>query len=259
MLWDIDGTLLNTGGAGAVAWQRAFQELYGVEANIDEHTRAGMTDPEITEIVFHDVVGRDGSQRSGPRSIAKYLAYIPRTRSPNRAGYGVKPGIEETLPRLAEAGGVAGDRQRQHRAGGADQARARRPRQVPHLRRLRLRRPRPHRGHRKGPRARRRGRRRTPSTRTPRSPSATPPATSTPATAPASASSASPPATTASTSSARPAPTGRSPTSPRASRSDEPGSCPSQCGHNSVIDRVKEQAPSPVPGHAAYGRVQRAW
>ena len=52
VLFDIDGTLLVTGGAGAVAWQRAFEELHGVEANIEEHTRAGMTDPEIVEIIF---------------------------------------------------------------------------------------------------------------------------------------------------------------------------------------------------------------
>ena len=40
-LFDIDGTLLVTGGAGAVAWQRAFRELYGVEADIEEHTTPG--------------------------------------------------------------------------------------------------------------------------------------------------------------------------------------------------------------------------
>ena len=45
VLFDIDGTLLVTGGAGGVAWQRAFEELHGVEADIAEHTDAGMTDP----------------------------------------------------------------------------------------------------------------------------------------------------------------------------------------------------------------------
>ena len=58
ILFDIDGTLLHTGGAGAEAWQRAFRELYEVEANIEEHTHAGMTDPEIAEIVFREVIGR---------------------------------------------------------------------------------------------------------------------------------------------------------------------------------------------------------
>jgi phosphoglycolate phosphatase-like HAD superfamily hydrolase len=103
VLWDIDGTLISTGGAGAVAWQRAFQELYGVEANIDEHTRAGMTDPEITEIIFHEVVGREGTPEEHAQVVAKYLGYMPEAVAESK-GYEVKPGIAEILPRLAEAG-----------------------------------------------------------------------------------------------------------------------------------------------------------
>jgi phosphoglycolate phosphatase len=107
VLWDIDGTLLTTGGAGAVAWQRAFQELYGVEANIDEHTRAGMTDPEITEIIFNEVVGHKGSPDEHAEVVAKYLAYMPDAVAES-SGYRVMPGIAEILPRLAEAGIVQG-------------------------------------------------------------------------------------------------------------------------------------------------------
>jgi phosphoglycolate phosphatase len=107
VLWDIDGTLLYTGGAGAVAWQRAFQELYGVEANIDEHTRAGMTDPEITEIVFREVVGRDGTEEERQKAIAKYLSYLEDAVAES-AGYEVKPGIGELLPRLQSEGALQG-------------------------------------------------------------------------------------------------------------------------------------------------------
>jgi phosphoglycolate phosphatase len=107
VLWDIDGTLLSTGGAGAVAWQRAFQELFGVEANIDEHTRAGMTDPEITEIIFAEVVGRPGSAEEHAAVIAKYLDFMPEAVAES-SGYEVKPGIAAILPRLAEAGIVQG-------------------------------------------------------------------------------------------------------------------------------------------------------
>jgi len=107
VLWDIDGTLLYTGGAGAVAWQRAFEELYGVEANIEEHTRSGMTDPEITEIVFEEVVGRKGSEEERAAVVAKYLEYMPEAVAESK-GYEVKPGIAEILPRLAEAGVVQG-------------------------------------------------------------------------------------------------------------------------------------------------------
>jgi phosphoglycolate phosphatase-like HAD superfamily hydrolase len=107
VLWDIDGTLLYTGGAGAVAWQRAFEELYGVEANIEEHTRSGMTDPEITEIVFEEVIGRKGSEEEHAAVVAKYLEYMPDAVAESE-GYEVKPGIAEILPRLADEGIVQG-------------------------------------------------------------------------------------------------------------------------------------------------------
>jgi phosphoglycolate phosphatase len=107
VLWDIDQTLLSTGGAGAVAWQRAFQELYGAEANIEEHTRSGMTDPEITEIIFEEVIGRKGTDEEHAAVVAKYLEYMPEAVGESE-GYEVKPGIAEILPRLAEAGVVQG-------------------------------------------------------------------------------------------------------------------------------------------------------
>ena len=107
ILFDIDGTLLVTGGAGAVAWQRAFLELHGVEANIEEHTHAGMTDPEIAEIVFREVIGRDGSAEERAEAIAGYLSHL-QAAVDESPGYRVMPGIEELLPRLAEEGILLG-------------------------------------------------------------------------------------------------------------------------------------------------------
>jgi hypothetical protein len=36
LLFDVDGTLVSTGGAGAAAWKRAFEELHGIPADIGE-------------------------------------------------------------------------------------------------------------------------------------------------------------------------------------------------------------------------------
>jgi phosphoglycolate phosphatase-like HAD superfamily hydrolase len=107
VLFDIDGTLLVTGGAGAVAWQRAFLELHGVEANIEEHTHAGMTDPEIAEIIFREVIGRDGSEAERAEAIAGYLSQLADAVAESE-GYRVMPGIEETLPRLTDQGVLLG-------------------------------------------------------------------------------------------------------------------------------------------------------
>jgi len=107
VLFDIDGTLLVTGGAGAVAWQRAFEELHGVEADIAEHTDAGMTDPEIAAIVFRETIGREGTQEERSRAIGCYLKHLPDAVAES-AGYQVMPGIEELLPRLIEEGVLLG-------------------------------------------------------------------------------------------------------------------------------------------------------
>jgi phosphoglycolate phosphatase-like HAD superfamily hydrolase len=107
VLFDIDGTLLHTGGAGAIAWQRAFAELYDVEANIAEHTHAGMTDPEITEIVFREVIGREGTEAERAQAIAAYLRHLEEAVAESD-GYRVMPGIEELLPRLTEQGVLLG-------------------------------------------------------------------------------------------------------------------------------------------------------
>jgi len=107
VLFDIDGTLLHTGGAGAEAWQRAFSELYEAKANIEEHTHAGMTDPEIAEIVFREVLGRDGSETERAEAIGCYLGHLAEAVVESE-GYFVIPGIEDLLPRLVAEGILLG-------------------------------------------------------------------------------------------------------------------------------------------------------
>jgi phosphoglycolate phosphatase-like HAD superfamily hydrolase len=107
VLFDIDGTILVTGGAGGVAWQRAFEELHGVEANVAEHTDAGMTDPEIAAIVFREVIGREGSPEERARAIAGYLRHLPGAVAESD-GYRVMPGVEPLLDRLIDDGVLLG-------------------------------------------------------------------------------------------------------------------------------------------------------
>lgn len=44
VLFDIDETLVHTGGAGTRSWAWAFDQLHGVPADIGKHTSAGETD-----------------------------------------------------------------------------------------------------------------------------------------------------------------------------------------------------------------------
>ena len=107
VLFDIDGTILVTGGAGGAAWQRAFEELHGVDANIAEHTDAGMTDPEIAAIVFREVIGREGTPEERAKAIGCYLKHLPASVA-GSDGYRVMPGVEELLDRLIDAGTLLG-------------------------------------------------------------------------------------------------------------------------------------------------------
>jgi phosphoglycolate phosphatase len=107
VLFDIDETLVHTGGAGARSWRFAFDRLYGIPADIGAHTSAGETDPEVGEKTFRGVLGRDPSKEEMARIYALYLLHLADDiwTSP---GYRVLPGAVETLRRLSEAGVVLG-------------------------------------------------------------------------------------------------------------------------------------------------------
>ena len=61
LLFDIDGTLIVSGGAGASSWKLAFDELYGIPADIGEFTDTGMTDPDVGRQTFEAVLDREPS------------------------------------------------------------------------------------------------------------------------------------------------------------------------------------------------------
>ncbi len=107
VLFDIDGTLITTGGASAVAWRRSFAELYGIEADINAHSHAGMTDPEVGRVTFAAVLGRSPEAPELARVMAKRLHYLTET-VPESPGYRVLPGVEALLPELIERGLLLG-------------------------------------------------------------------------------------------------------------------------------------------------------
>jgi phosphoglycolate phosphatase len=107
ILFDIDGTLIETGGAGAQSWRIAFDELYGVPADIGAYTDAGMTDPEVGRRTFGKVLGREPTSRELGRLLALRNSLLPKTVAES-AGYRVLPGVTELLPRLSEEGYLLG-------------------------------------------------------------------------------------------------------------------------------------------------------
>jgi len=107
ILFDIDGTLISSGGAGAESWRRAFDELYGIPADIGKFTDAGMTDPEVGRLTFANVIGREPSAEEMATLMARRQTALPAAVAESK-GYKVLPGVEETLKRLSDAGFLLG-------------------------------------------------------------------------------------------------------------------------------------------------------
>src|SRR6266576_1871824 len=107
ILFDIDGTLIVTGGAGAASWRLAFDELYGIPADIGQFTDAGMTDPDVGRRTFQAVLHREPERKEFTRLLERRLHYLHRTVAESK-DYRVLPGVQELLPRLIVDGYLLG-------------------------------------------------------------------------------------------------------------------------------------------------------
>jgi phosphoglycolate phosphatase len=116
ILFDIDGTLISSGGAGAESWRRAFDELYGIPADIGKYTDTGMTDPEVGRLTFRNVLGREPTPEEMATLMTKRQEHLPAAVAESE-GYRVLPGVEQTLERLRKAGYLLG-----LTTGGTEQA-----------------------------------------------------------------------------------------------------------------------------------------
>jgi phosphoglycolate phosphatase len=104
MLFDIDGTLIKTDGAGRRAMERGFREVFRVDAVSDEVARvpfAGRTDP----LIFRDVAAAMGISLDRFEAAWSHLktVYVEALASemdrPELAGQ-ILPGVEPLLASL---------------------------------------------------------------------------------------------------------------------------------------------------------------
>ncbi|MEO8207831.1 MAG: HAD family hydrolase [Chloroflexota bacterium] len=107
VLFDVDGCLISSGGAGTKSWRFAFNRLYGIPADIGDYTEGGMTDPTVGRLTFKRVIGREPTDREMARLLAAYLDRLG-VEVEQSAGYRVMPGVESLLPRLTDAGVLLG-------------------------------------------------------------------------------------------------------------------------------------------------------
>jgi phosphoglycolate phosphatase-like HAD superfamily hydrolase len=102
LLFDIDGTLITTGGAGYRAMKRAVELTLGVERALDGIPVAGRTDSIILRDAVHAVDGRVLSNELRERIREVYCDLLQKELDLVGGGPGVLPGVRELLARLAD-------------------------------------------------------------------------------------------------------------------------------------------------------------
>ncbi|MGE3842204.1 MAG: HAD family hydrolase [Vicinamibacterales bacterium] len=102
VLFDIDGTLINTAGAGVRAMSRVFVDLYGTERALDGLAFAGRTDRVIVEEALARVAPGESIGDPWWESFrAQYCGLLERElRESPSSGSKVLPGIRPLLDAL---------------------------------------------------------------------------------------------------------------------------------------------------------------
>lgn len=104
VLFDVDNTLLYSGGAGSLAMNRAFQEVFGIQDGFRNVEFSGRTDTAI----LRDALVQHGLLRSFEESLERfkeaYFQYLPRTLHEIKGR--VMPGVPELLAALEAQGHV---------------------------------------------------------------------------------------------------------------------------------------------------------
>ena len=106
-LFDIDGTLIKSGGAGRKSLDATFKEFYGLDnasKGIDPH---GKTDPIIMREIFMKKLGRKPSDYELNKVFGRYLDYLEHFIS-KLDGYEVLPGVPQFLETLIKRNSLLG-------------------------------------------------------------------------------------------------------------------------------------------------------
>jgi phosphoglycolate phosphatase len=107
VLFDIDGTLIESGGASDRAWHSAFMELHGIDVRVSEVTGKGVPDPAVGRQAFESAIGREPTDEEADSLMRRRLDHLPEEveKSP---GYRVQDGVVELLERLRDDGILLG-------------------------------------------------------------------------------------------------------------------------------------------------------
>ena len=101
LLFDVDGTLIRTGGAGINALIRAFKLHYNLDNPLENVTVAGNTDPNIfREAVSKKAPGKVPTSKEEIAFFESYLLFLKEEITLSKK-YRVLPGIKDILIRAS--------------------------------------------------------------------------------------------------------------------------------------------------------------
>ena len=104
LLWDIDGTLIASGGAGMRALETALRDTFGLEGSLADVDFAGRTDTWIMRAIFKKF-SLDPSPENFARLFDAYVSALPAELHNPQAR--VLPGVREILRSAADHGAIA--------------------------------------------------------------------------------------------------------------------------------------------------------
>ena len=99
ILFDVDGTLINTGGAGSRAFSRAMESVCGFPDGLKDVRLDGKTDYLILKEAL-EKAGKQNEPRVEERLFNEYVSVLERELASNRSEYEVLPGVLDLLERL---------------------------------------------------------------------------------------------------------------------------------------------------------------
>lgn len=104
VLFDLDGTLVNAGGAGRTALASALESLYGVKPEFEHSLISGRTDMDNFSIVYELLKGKKPSAAELKKMMAKYLELLPGevAKAVKNKTYKLIPGIAAFLKMLSQ-------------------------------------------------------------------------------------------------------------------------------------------------------------
>jgi len=100
VLFDIDGTLVHTGGAGRRALERMFVREFGVENAFQGYPFSGRTDPRIMRDAFARWFGRESTQEEYEKAHAGYVELVKEELLATPHLMLVLPGVVDLLEAL---------------------------------------------------------------------------------------------------------------------------------------------------------------